>query len=65
MPTIKISGMRCGHCSAAVSKALGDIDGVTEVNVDLANNEVSYTESRPVDLETVKAAITKIGFEVL
>lgn len=64
MPTIKISGMRCGHCTAAVSKALNAIEGVSEVVVDLEKNEASYTESKPVSLETIKAAITKIGFEV-
>lgn len=65
MPTIKISGMRCGHCSAAVAKALNAIEGVTEVIVDLDHNEASYTEKEPVPLATIKAAITKIGFEVV
>ncbi len=65
MPTIKISGMRCGHCLASVTKALSAIDGVTDVNVDLDKNEASYTESKQVALETIKEAITKIGFEVI
>jgi len=65
MPTIKISGMRCGHCSAAVTKALNAIDGVAEANVNLANNEANYTETKPVPLETIKEAIAKIGFEVI
>lgn len=65
MPTITISGMRCGHCTAAVTKALSAIDGVTEVAVDLEKNEASYTEIKPVSLETIKSAITRIGFEVV
>lgn len=65
MPTIKISGMSCGHCTAAVTKALQAIDGVSEVNVDLEKKEASYSENKPVSLETIRAAITKIGFEVV
>jgi copper chaperone CopZ len=65
MPTIKITGMSCGHCTAAVTKALAAIDGISEVAVDLENKEASYTESKAVSQETIQAAITKIGFEVV
>ncbi len=65
MPTITISGMSCGHCTAAVTKALEAIDGVSAVVVDLQKKEASYTESKPVSQETIRAAITKIGFEVV
>jgi len=64
MPTIKISGMSCGHCSAAVTKALSAIHGLTEISVDLEKKEASYTERHPVDLAAIKKAITKIGFTV-
>ena len=65
MPTITITGMSCGHCTAAVTKALSAIDGVTNVRVDLEKKEANYTEIKPVSLETIKAEITKIGFEVV
>ena len=65
MPTIKISGMRCGHCTAAVTKALGAIDGLTDISVDLEKNEARYAENKEVRLETIKEAIAKIGFEVI
>ena len=31
MIRIKVSGMTCGHCEGAVRKALGAVEGVTEV----------------------------------
>ena len=65
MPTIKISGMRCGHCTAAVAKALGAIDGLTDISVDLEKNEASYAANKEVSLEAIKEAIAKIGFEVI
>jgi len=65
MPTIKISGMRCHHCSTSVAKALSEINGLTDINVDLEKNEASYTENTPVPIETIIKAITRIGFEVV
>ena len=63
MPTIKVSGMRCGHCQGAVTKALSEIDGITDVNVDLEKGEATYTATSEVSLEIIKEAIAKIGFE--
>ena len=65
MPTIKISGMHCQHCSTSVAKALSEINGVTDINVDLEKKEASYTEISPVPIEIIIEAITKIGFEVV
>ncbi|MCM1203625.1 MAG: cation transporter [Bacteroidales bacterium] len=31
--TLKIEGMMCGHCEAAVKKALEELDGVTQAEV--------------------------------
>lgn len=36
---IKIEGMTCKHCVAAVSDILGEVDGVEEVNVSLEKAE--------------------------
>ena len=63
MATLKISGMRCGHCQGAVTKALSEIDGVTDVTVDLDKAEATYTATDEVTVESLKEAITKIGFE--
>lgn len=65
MPTtITVNGMSCQHCVASVTKALNDIDGITGVKVDLASKTATYEEEKPVDPETVKKAISAIGFEV-
>lgn len=63
MATVSIKGMSCQHCVASTKKALEDIDGVTNVDVNLEKNEASYDGD--VDAGVVKEAITKIGFEVL
>jgi copper chaperone len=39
MTTLKVEGMTCGHCEAAVRKALEAVPGVTRVvEVDRARN---------------------------
>jgi copper chaperone len=48
---------------AAVTKALNEIDGVADVQVDLEHGEAHYTETKPVDLEIIKGAINKTGFQ--
>ncbi len=62
MPTVKIEGMRCQHCVASVTKALQEIDGISDVSVDLDKKEATY--SGEADRETIKQAIAAIGFEV-
>jgi len=65
MPTINVKGMSCQHCVASVTKALEEVDGITEVKVNLQTGEVVYEEERPVPPETVKQTIHKTGFEVV
>ena len=64
MPTIKVKGMSCMHCVASVTKALAGIEGVTDVQVNLEKGEATFKEKKPVPQQTIKDAITRIGFEV-
>ncbi len=64
MPTIKISGMKCGHCSASVTKTLNDLNGISGATVDLQKGEASYDENTPVTSEIIKNAIESIGFKI-
>ena len=62
MTTIKIKGMSCQHCVDSTRKALEAIKGISNVQIDLAKGEATFDGT--VAIETVKEAITKIGFEV-
>lgn len=62
MATVKIKGMSCQHCVASTTKALESITGISNVSVNLEKGEASYDGD--VSRETIKDAITKIGFEV-
>ncbi|MFB3926838.1 MAG: heavy-metal-associated domain-containing protein [Syntrophales bacterium] len=65
MPIIKIKGMSCGHCEAAVARVLSGIDGIRNVRVDLRKGEAFFDEEKPVDREIIRQKISKAGYEVV
>jgi copper chaperone len=65
MPEIRVKGMSCGHCAAAVTKALQSLIGVTEVQVDLATGRVSYQSAAPVPPEELGRVIKAAGYELV
>jgi len=63
--SLNVQGMSCGHCVKAVEGSVGKLEGVTQVNVNLADAivEVSFTESQ-VSLEKIKETIEDQGYDV-
>ncbi|MDR1321329.1 MAG: cation transporter [Gracilibacteraceae bacterium] len=62
--TIKIEGMSCSHCQAAVERALNAIDGV-KAAVDLAAGTATVSLSRAVPDEVLRQAVEEEEFTVL
>lgn len=60
---IGVDGMSCAACSSAVERAVGRIDGVESISVNLATNKakVLYDEEK-VEITDIKTAIQKAGF---
>jgi copper chaperone CopZ len=63
MTTIKVQGMKCQHCAGSAKKALEEIDGISNAQVNLDAGEVTFDGS--ADMETIKAAVSKAGFQVV
>ena len=63
---LKVSGMSCGHCKAAVEAALKTLNGVNEVEVDLKSGKVivDYDEGAAAEQELTEA-IKNAGYEVV
>ncbi|HZG62939.1 MAG TPA: copper ion binding protein [Rubrobacteraceae bacterium] len=63
--TLKVEGMSCGHCKAAVEKELGKLSGVENSNADFEKGivEVRYDEDR-VTTEDLQGAIEEAGYSV-
>ena len=62
--TYTVTGMTCGHCVASVTEEISEIDGVTDVAVDLPTGAVTVTSSKPVDGADVRAAIEEAGYQL-
>ena len=65
MVTIKVEGMMCPHCEAAVNKALEAIDGVESASANHEKGEVAVTLSKDVDIAVLESAITDAGYKVV
>ncbi|NLT95029.1 MAG: heavy-metal-associated domain-containing protein [Clostridia bacterium] len=63
---LKVEGMSCDHCKNAVLKAVGGLNGVEKVEVDLVAKEVKV-EYNPhlVTLDAIKEVIKEEGYTVL
>jgi copper chaperone CopZ len=62
--TYTVSGMTCGHCVNAVTSELKQLDGVTDVQVDLPTGAVTVTSAAPLEDAAVAAAVDEAGYEI-
>jgi copper ion binding protein len=63
--TYTVSGMTCGHCVSSVSAEVGEISGVTSVDVDLPTGTVKVASEAPLDRAAVRAAVEEAGYELV
>ena len=59
-----VEGMTCGHCVSSVKEEVGEITGVTAVDVTLETGAVQVTGEDFTD-EAVKAAVVEAGYKVV
>jgi copper chaperone len=62
---LKVKGMSCQHCVMSITKALNQIEGIENLQVDLAKGEVRFDNKKEVLSGRVVKAIQDAGFEVI
>ena len=60
--TFTVTGMTCGHCEKAVTRAIQDADPQAKVTIDRSQNKVDVASEQP--REKLAAAITEEGYAV-
>jgi copper chaperone len=65
MSEIQVKGMSCGHCVAAVTKAMNSLPGVSNVQVDLTSGRVSYNSDAPIPKADLERVVKTAGFELV
>ncbi len=61
---LQINGMSCGHCSAAVTKALKAVPGVLDAEVNLEEKNATVSAGENVLAEDLDKAVVEAGYEV-
>ncbi len=60
--TFTVTGMTCGHCEKAVTRALLQVDPQAQVQIDRAHDRVQVQSSQP--REALAHAIAEEGYAV-
>ena len=63
--THDVVGMTCDHCARAVRTEVSTIDGVTDVDVDLASGIVRVTAEQPVPTTALRDAVEEAGYTLV
>jgi copper chaperone len=60
-----VKGMTCSGCMTKVTNAVTGLDGVTDVDVDISNGELTVISDALIDTKRVHQAIKDVGYEVV
>ncbi|MFE6197718.1 heavy-metal-associated domain-containing protein [Streptomyces sp. NPDC057838] len=62
--TYAVAGMSCGHCKATLTEVIGELDGVSGVEVDLDAGHVTVTSAAEPDDAVIAEAVDEAGYEL-
>ena len=62
--TFTVVGMSCDHCVRSVTEAVGKIDGVRSVDVELESGLVTVESETEIDTDTFVDTVDAAGYEV-
>lgn len=64
--TLKITGMTCAACSARIEKAIGKMEGIEQISVNLATEKATVSfDPQTTSLSSIKEKIEKSGYGAL
>jgi copper chaperone len=61
---VTVAGMTCEHCVMSVTEEIGEIDGVTAVDVSLETGAVTVVADREIGRAEIAAAVTEAGYDL-
>ena len=60
--TLNVEGMSCGHCSGMVKRTLEEIDGISNVDVDLDGKKATFDAADAGLVEIAAKEVTDAGY---
>ena len=61
---VKTPDITCGGCAGSIKNALGKMEGIKKVEVDVNTKMVSIEHGKQISPEQIKAKLDDIGFPV-
>ncbi len=61
----KVKGMSCEHCVMSVTKALNQLNGIKNVQVNLSKGEIQFDNTSNLPPDQIQKAIEDAGYQVL
>jgi Cu+-exporting ATPase len=63
---LKIAGMTCANCTAAIQRSIGGLEGVDDVDVNLASETAAVVyDPEMVSISDMEQAVVEAGYEVI
>lgn len=62
--TYTVTGMTCNHCVMSVTEEVSEVEGVTDVDVDLASGQLKVTSDGPVAESAIRDAVEEAGYQL-
>ena len=62
--TVTAPEIVCGGCASSIKKALGNVEGVSNVDVDVATKKVTVNHGENVSRERIVDALDHAGYSV-
>lgn len=62
--TVTTPDIVCGGCAGSIKKALGNVEGVSEIDVDVATKQVTVNHDENVSRADIVEALDRAGFPV-
>ncbi|MDP3580713.1 MAG: cation transporter, partial [Ignavibacteria bacterium] len=59
-----VEGMTCASCVTRVEKIIGKFDGVQNVSVNLASENVTFQTETEADINSIAAAVEEYGYKL-
>lgn len=61
---LSVPEIHCGHCKSSIEGAVGQLDGVEFVEVDIDSTSVDVAYADPASRQSIVEAIEAVGYEV-
>ena len=65
LTTVTAPEIVCGGCAGSIKKALGSLEGVCEVEVDVPTKQVKVEHSKAVSREEIVNALDRAGYSAV